>query len=58
MPDFQELDSDNDGITDSIEAGGNPSEPADTDGNGIPDFQESLAPPPVVDSDGDGTKPH
>ncbi len=61
-PDYLDTDSDNDGISDSNEAGGNPSNPLDTDGDGIPDFQDTDsdndgAPDStegVTDSDGDG----
>jgi gliding motility-associated-like protein len=42
-----DLDSDNDGILDSVEKGPNGSNPRDTDGDGIPDYRD-------VDSDGDG----
>ena len=46
-PDFRDLDSDNDGIPDSVEAGKNAASPVDTDGDGAPDFRE-------LDSDNDG----
>lgn len=46
VPDFQDTDSDNDGIDDSTEAG-DFANPVDTDGDGIPDFQDT-------DSDNDG----
>jgi hypothetical protein len=49
FPDYLELDSDNDGILDSVEAG-DPSvatPPRDTDGDGLPDFRDP-------DSDNDG----
>jgi gliding motility-associated-like protein len=42
-----DLDSDNDGIPDSIEKGSNGSKPRDSDGDGIPDYRD-------IDSDGDG----
>jgi gliding motility-associated-like protein len=42
-----DVDSDNDGIPDSTEAGPDPLTPKDTDGDGIPDFRE-------LDSDNDG----
>jgi gliding motility-associated-like protein len=42
-----DLDSDNDGILDSVEKGSNGSKPRDTDGDGIPDYRD-------LDSDGDG----
>lgn len=45
--DFRDLDSDGDTIPDSVESGGNGSQPTDTDGDGAPDFRE-------LDSDGDG----
>ncbi len=55
VPDYKDLDSDNDGILDSVEGldadGNKPVEsgknPVDTDGDGIPDFQD-------LDSDNDG----
>ncbi len=61
IPDFRDLDSDNDGLADVVEAGladddgdalrdsdtSLTAEPTDTDGDGIGDFRE-------VDSDGDG----
>ncbi len=47
FPDFRDLDSDNDGRTDTEEMGGNPNKPVDTDGDGIPDFRD-------IDSDNDG----
>ncbi|MGD9486208.1 hypothetical protein WDH52_23720 [Streptomyces sp. TRM70308] len=40
-------DSDGDGIPNSVEAGGDPANPVDTDGDGTPDFLD-------LDSDGDG----
>nr|MBP5984567.1 gliding motility-associated C-terminal domain-containing protein [Fluviicola sp.] len=46
-PDYLDLDSDNDGIPDSVEKGPNGATPVDTDGDGTPDFQD-------LDSDGDG----
>ncbi len=48
-PDFQDDDSDNDGIPDSIEAGDPDlnTAPIDTDGDMVPDFQD-------LDADGDG----
>ncbi|HEX7030442.1 MAG TPA: DUF4347 domain-containing protein [Gammaproteobacteria bacterium] len=60
-PDYLDLDSDNDGITDVIEAGGRDADedglldnggtatstPRDTDGDGVPDLRDA-------DSDGDG----
>ena len=45
-PDFRDLDSDNDGITDAQEKGTG-STPRDTDGDGTPDFRD-------LDSDNDG----
>ncbi|MFN5422981.1 MAG: gliding motility-associated C-terminal domain-containing protein, partial [bacterium] len=42
-----DVDSDNDGIPDSTEAGPDPLTPKDTDGDGTPDFRE-------LDSDNDG----
>ncbi|MBT8090061.1 MAG: OmpA family protein, partial [Gammaproteobacteria bacterium] len=47
LPNFQDTDSDNDGIPDSIEAGPVPSTPVDTDGDGTPDYIDR-------DSDNDG----
>jgi gliding motility-associated-like protein len=41
------LDSDNDGIPDSVEKGSNGNKPVDTDGDGIPDYRD-------LDSDNDG----
>lgn len=48
-PDWMDLDSDNDGIPDSIEAGDSSltTPPIDTDGDGIPDFRD-------LDSDNNG----
>ncbi len=46
-PDFRDLDSDNDGRSDTDERGPEPDRPRDTDGDGIPDFRD-------LDSDGDG----
>jgi gliding motility-associated-like protein len=46
-PDFLDLDSDNDGIPDAVEAGNDPKVPADTDKDGTPDFRD-------IDSDNDG----
>jgi hypothetical protein len=47
MPNYLDRDSDNDGITDGIEAGSNPEYPKDSDGDGTPDYQDT-------DSDNDG----
>ena len=47
MPDYRDLDSDNDGIRDDAEAGWVPDDPADFDGDGIPNHLD-------LDSDGDG----
>ncbi len=49
FPDYQDTDSDNDGILDNVEAGdGDPATPPfDTDGDGIPDYLDR-------DSDNDG----
>ncbi|HUQ11927.1 MAG TPA: hypothetical protein VM146_16550 [Steroidobacteraceae bacterium] len=46
--DRNDADTDNDGISDGIEAGTNPASPVDTDGDGIPDVAEAG------DRDGDG----
>lgn len=46
QPDFTDPDADGDGIPDSIEVGGDCSQPRDSDGNAIPDYLDS-------DSDGD-----
>ena len=46
MPNYQDLDDDNDGIVDRNEIGGNPQSPIDTDEDKTPDYQD-------VDSDGD-----
>lgn len=40
IPDQQEEDSDDDGISDEDEVGDDPDEPVDTDGDGDPDFQD------------------
>ncbi|MBW4659644.1 MAG: tandem-95 repeat protein [Drouetiella hepatica Uher 2000/2452] len=65
-PDFQDLDSDNDGISDVLEAGGKDPDgdgiigqgkPVDTNGNGLADTvdpQKSGTPVPIPDQDGDG----
>ncbi|MGB3402776.1 MAG: Ig-like domain-containing protein [Microcoleaceae cyanobacterium] len=63
-PDFQDLDSDNDGLNDIVEAG-NPDvdgngiidDPTDTDGDGLadsvdPDNGGTLTTPPDIDNDG------
>ena len=59
VPDFCDLDSDNDGILDSVEDGGTGFDPSiDADGDGIPNYldQNDLTPgfPPFVDVNGDG----
>jgi gliding motility-associated-like protein len=46
-PDYQDTDSDNDGIPDKVEAGADPSKPVDTDADGTPDYRD-------LDSDNDG----
>jgi len=61
IPDFQELDSDNDGVSDLLETGGTDADGdgmadtlttgaalPDSDGDGIPDFQEIDGADPVV----------
>jgi len=64
-----DADSDDDGISDGIEIGGDPLHPADTDGDGTPDYRDrdsdgdgipdalelGANPAQPVDSDGDGT---
>lgn len=45
--DYRDTDSDNDGLSDAIEAGDNPAKPVDTDGDGAADYRE-------LDSNGDG----
>lgn len=66
--DFRDLDSDADTVPDRLEAGGNPSFPADSDSDGAPDYRESDSdadgigdrqeagdiPGSLIDSDGDG----
>jgi uncharacterized repeat protein (TIGR01451 family) len=47
QPDFRDINSDNDGITDAVEKGAG-TDPVDVDTDGVPDFQES---------DGDGGDP-
>ena len=47
MPDYLDLDSDNDGIPDAVEKGTDPNNPVDSDKDGIPDYRD-------LDSDGDG----
>jgi large repetitive protein len=66
VPDFQDLDSDNDGISDTIEAGGQDPDgdgilgqgkPIDANGDGRADSidpQRNGTPLPVPDQDGDG----
>ncbi|QLG46322.1 T9SS type B sorting domain-containing protein [Costertonia aggregata] len=60
IPNYLDLDSDNDGITDVLEAGGTDDNGdgiidnfTDTDGNGLDDTAE-IIPLPIPDSDGDG----
>ncbi|AFY76517.1 hypothetical protein Ple7327_1106 [Pleurocapsa sp. PCC 7327] len=60
--DFQDLDSDNDGITDAVEAGGIDANGdgiidnfSDSNGNGLADSVEG-SPLPVPDTDGDGIR--
>ena len=47
MADYRDIDSDNDGIPDNIELGSDPTNPVDTDNDGIPDYRD-------IDSDNDG----
>ena len=47
QPDYNDIDSDGDGIRDSIEVGADCNSPRDTDGDGIPDYLD-------FDSDNDG----
>ncbi|MFP4845506.1 beta strand repeat-containing protein, partial [Winogradskyella sp. PE311] len=57
VSDFCDLDSDNDGILDSVEDGGSGVDPSqDEDGDGIPNYLDQSDPgvPPFVDSNGDG----
>ncbi len=49
IPNYVDLDSDNDGIPDIIEAGG-----VDTDGNGVIDYPDPDNPETMLDADGDG----
>lgn len=60
VPDYLDLDADNDGIADIIEAGGDDADgngrvdnPTDTDGNGLDDSLDTL-PLDVDDTDNDG----
>jgi len=51
VPDYRDLDSDNDGLNDVVEAGG-----SDVDGNGLIDTPNTLVNPTAIpDSDNDGT---
>jgi len=47
---LQLIDSDNDGILDSIEIGPDPANPLDADADGVPDYLENNS----ADTDGDG----
>ena len=47
VPDYRDLESDNDGIADAVEAGPVPAIPADSDNDGVADYLDT-------DSDGDG----
>jgi uncharacterized repeat protein (TIGR01451 family) len=44
LPNFLDTDSDNDGIPDAEEAGPDPLNPQDSNGNGVPDFLEPFIP--------------
>jgi uncharacterized repeat protein (TIGR01451 family) len=46
-PNYLDIDSDNDGISDTREAGSTPNVPVDTDGDGRPDYRD-------IDADNDG----
>ena len=57
IPDICDLDSDNDGILDSVEDGGTGVDPSlDEDGDGIPNYIDQSDPgvPAFVDANGDG----
>ncbi|MDG4714436.1 beta strand repeat-containing protein, partial [Winogradskyella marincola] len=57
ISDFCDLDSDNDGILDSVEDGGTGVDPSlDADGDGIPNYLDQSDPgvPAFVDANGDG----
>ncbi|EDP71821.1 cell surface calcium-binding acidic-repeat protein, partial [Flavobacteriales bacterium ALC-1] len=59
VPDLCDLDSDNDGILDSVEDGGTGVDPSlDADGDGIPNYRDqsdiTVGFPPFVDTNGDG----
>lgn len=41
LPNFLDLDADNDGISDQVEAGPDPRHPSDGNSNGIPDYLEA-----------------
>lgn len=41
LPNFLDTDSDNDGLTDQVEAGPDPRQPRDGNNNGIPDYLEA-----------------
>ena len=47
VADYRDTDSDNDSLSDAVEAGANPSQPRDTDNDGAADYRET-------DSDGNG----
>ncbi len=67
--DYREVDADGNGIPDAVEAGADPTNPVDTDGDGVPDYADldndndgildatELGPDPTNprDTDGDGT---
>jgi fibro-slime domain-containing protein len=47
IPDYKDTDSDNNGVLDQVEVGGNPASPVDSDNDGIANFRDT-------DDDGNG----